>query len=66
MNSLAFLGIALVIAVVGGLVVLVVHRGGGGGAPADGVDEFQRIMHALAPEERDGAAQPPGPPGDDR
>lgn len=51
MNSaLMFLGIAVAIAVVGGLLVAVLHRKPEA-ASADGVDEFQRIMNALAPSD---------------
>lgn len=49
-NALTFLGIAGVIAVVGGLIVAIVHRGSESAA-TDGVDQFQRVMEALAPEE---------------
>lgn len=48
-NALTFLGIALAIALVGGLVVALVHRKPAS-ASDDGVDQFQRIMSALAPE----------------
>ena len=56
-NALIFLGIALLIAVVGGGVVMLLHRDPG--ASADGVEEFQRIMSALAPDE-DAPGPPPG------
>ena len=50
MNALGYLGIALVIAVVGGIIVAVALR-----EPStkrgDGVDQFRRRMSALAPED---------------
>jgi hypothetical protein len=49
-NALTFLGIAAAIAVVGGLLVAVLHRRPEA-ASSDGVDQFQRIMDALAPDE---------------
>jgi hypothetical protein len=57
-NALTFLGIALGIAVVGGLVVLLMHRDPEASS-RDGVDEFQRIMGALAPDDADSPAEPP-------
>jgi len=57
-NALTFLGIALAIAVVGGLVVALLHRNPTA-ASSDGVDEFQRIMDALAPDDEQ---RPPSPP----
>ncbi len=52
-NALIFLGIALIIAVIGGVVVMFLHRDPE--ASADGVEEFQRIMSALAPDEAEPA-----------
>jgi len=61
-NALTFLGIAAAIAVVGGLVVAVFHRRPEADS-ADGVDQFQRIMDALAPED-DGDRSAPDGSGD--
>jgi hypothetical protein len=49
-NALTFLGIAVAIAVIGGLAVAILHRNPES-ASADGVDQFQRIMNALAPDD---------------
>ncbi|MFN8050465.1 MAG: hypothetical protein U0Q22_03425 [Acidimicrobiales bacterium] len=57
-NALVFLGIALAIAIVGGVVVMLLHRNPEA-ASTDGVDQFQRIMDALAPDDAP-------PAGDDR
>lgn len=66
-NALTFLGIAGVIAVVGGLIVAIVHRGSES-TSTDGVDQFQRVMDALAPEDpavrptpTNGSVPSPGP-----
>lgn len=49
-NALTFLGIAVAIAVIGGLAVALLHRSPESGS-SDGVDQFQRIMDALAPDD---------------
>jgi hypothetical protein len=52
MNSaLSFLGIAVGIAIVGGLIVMLFHRRHAPPA-SDGVDQFRQFMGALAPDER--------------
>lgn len=61
-NALTFLGIAVAIAVVGGLVVALMHRQPPSSS-SDGVDQFQRIMDALAPEDD---SRPPVPEDDRR
>lgn len=48
-NALTFLGIAVAIAVVGGIIVMLVHRAANPSG-ATGVESFQQIMDALAPE----------------
>ena len=48
-NALSFLGIAVVIAVVGGSIVALVHRSHNV-APRTAADEFRQVMDALAPE----------------
>lgn len=55
-NALLFLGIAVAVAVLGGLAVLLLHRSPD--APpgsGDAVDEFRRFMDALAPDDEHGA-----------
>lgn len=55
MNALVFLGIAAVIAVIGGLAVAVFHDRSE--VPSDdGVGQFKRIMDALAPDDTEVAA----------
>jgi len=61
-NALTFLGIAVAIAVVGGLVVALLHRNPES-AGSDGVDQFQRIMDALAPDDEDHPTPPDGAVG---
>lgn len=51
-NALTFLGIAFAIAVVGGIIVMIVHRATNP-TGASGVENFQQIMDALAPEADD-------------
>ena len=53
MTALAFLGVALVISLLGSFVIWLRHRQRPGGVTS-GIDEFSREMRALAPErERD-------------
>ena len=62
-NALTFLGIALAIALLGGFAVALFHRKPES-ASSDGVDQFQRIMDALAPD--DDHTPGSGRPGDGR
>ena len=52
----------MAIAVVGGLVVALLHRNPES-AGSDGVDQFQRIMDALAPDDEDHPTPPDGAVG---
>lgn len=74
MTALGYLGIALVIAVVGGVIVAVALREPSS-KRGDGVDQFRRRMNALAPDDdsvviadrtraqrRDPDGPPPPPP----
>lgn len=49
-SALFFLGIALVIAVVGGAIVMIMHRPSSTQS-GDGVDQFREFMDALAPDD---------------
>lgn len=50
-SALFFLGIAFVIAVIGGAIVMVMHRPSSPQS-GDGVDQFREFMDALAPDDR--------------
>ena len=61
-NALIFLGLAVVIAVVGGAVVAIVHRSGNT-VPKTAAEEFRQVLDALAPDPADDHA---AGPADDR
>ncbi len=51
MNALVFLGIAVVLSLVGSLVVAIRHRPKT--SPHQSIDDFAAHLRALAPQERD-------------